>query len=86
VLWSRCYVVLRRVLQIAALRPRSQEFQELQIVVLRHQLCAPASGWSPRAEAADLWDAQTRCCAQAGSFPGSGLGHTPHRVSVHGNA
>jgi putative transposase len=38
VLWSLCYVVLRRVLQIAALRLRSQEFKELEIVVLRHEL------------------------------------------------
>jgi len=36
--WSLCYVVLRRVLQIAALRLRSQEFKELEIVVLRHEL------------------------------------------------
>jgi hypothetical protein len=37
-LWSLCYVVLQRVLQIAALRLRSQEFKELEIVVLRHEL------------------------------------------------
>ena len=37
-LWSLCYLVLRRVLQIAALRLRSQEFKELEIVVLRHEL------------------------------------------------
>jgi putative transposase len=36
--WSFCYVVLRRVLQLAALRLRSQEFKELEIVVLRHEL------------------------------------------------
>jgi len=36
--WSFCYVVLRRVLQLAALRFRSEEFKELEIVVLRHEL------------------------------------------------
>jgi transposase InsO family protein len=36
--WSFCYLVLRRVLQLAALRFRSDEFKELEIVVLRHQL------------------------------------------------
>ena len=33
-----CYLVLRRVLQVAALRFRSDEFKELEIVVLRHEL------------------------------------------------
>lgn len=36
--WSLCYLVLRRVLQLAALRLRSKEFKELEIVVLRHEL------------------------------------------------
>jgi putative transposase len=36
--WSLCYLVLRRVLQLAALRFRSDEFKELEIVVLRHEL------------------------------------------------
>jgi len=36
--WSFCYVVLRRVLQLVALRFRSNEFKELEIVVLRHEL------------------------------------------------
>jgi putative transposase len=36
--WSLCYLVLRRVLQLAALRFRSEEFKELEIVVLRHEL------------------------------------------------
>jgi putative transposase len=35
---SFCYLVLRRVLQLAALRVRSNEFKELEIVVLRHEL------------------------------------------------
>src|SRR2546428_6406662 len=35
---SLCYVVLQRVLQLAALRFRSNEFKELEIVVLRHEL------------------------------------------------
>ena len=37
-LWSLYYVMLRRVLQLAALRFRSEEFKELEIVVLRHEL------------------------------------------------
>jgi putative transposase len=37
-LWSFCYLVLRRVLQLAVLRFRSEEFKELELVVLRHQL------------------------------------------------
>jgi putative transposase len=36
--WSLCYFVLRRLLQLAALRFRSEEFKELEIVVLRHEL------------------------------------------------
>ena len=36
--WSLCYLVVRRVLQLAALRFRSEEFKELDIVVLRHEL------------------------------------------------
>jgi putative transposase len=37
-LWLLCYVVVRRVLQLAALRFRSDEFKELEIVVLRYEL------------------------------------------------
>jgi putative transposase len=50
-----CYVVLRRVLQLAALRLRSNEFKELEIVVLRHELGIlrrrtrrPAMTWTDR--------------------------------------
>jgi putative transposase len=35
---SLCYVVLRSVLRLAALRFRSEEFKELEIVVLRHEV------------------------------------------------
>jgi hypothetical protein len=35
---SLCYLVLRRLPQVAALRFRSEEFKELEIVVLRHEL------------------------------------------------
>ena len=35
---SFCYLVLLRVLQLAALRIRSTDFKELEIVVLRHEL------------------------------------------------
>ncbi len=37
-LLSLCYLVLRRVMQLAALRCRSNDFKELEIVVLRHEL------------------------------------------------
>jgi putative transposase len=36
--WSLSYLVLRRVLQLAVLCIRSEEFKELEIVVLRHEL------------------------------------------------
>jgi putative transposase len=35
---SLCYVVLRWVLQLATLRVRSNDFKDLEIVVLRHEL------------------------------------------------
>jgi transposase InsO family protein len=37
-LWSFCYLALRCLLQLVLLRPRSEGFKELEIVVLRHQL------------------------------------------------
>ncbi len=36
--WSFCYPVCRCVLQLMLLRPRSEDFKELEIVVLRHEL------------------------------------------------
>jgi putative transposase len=36
--WSLCYLVIRCVLQLVSLRPRSEDFKELEIVVLRHEL------------------------------------------------
>ncbi len=36
--WSLCYLVCRCVLQLVLLRPRSEDFKELEIVVLRHEL------------------------------------------------
>jgi putative transposase len=38
VLVSLCYVLLRWLLEFVALRARSKEFQELEIIVLRHEL------------------------------------------------
>jgi putative transposase len=35
---SLTYLLFRRVLAVAALRLRSREFKELEIVVLRHEL------------------------------------------------
>ena len=37
-IWSLCYLLVRCLLQLVLLRPRSQDFRELAIVVLRHQL------------------------------------------------
>jgi putative transposase len=36
-LWSLCYLVFRCVLQLVLLRPRSEDFKELEIVMLRHE-------------------------------------------------
>jgi putative transposase len=36
--WSLCYLALRCLLRVVLLRPRSEEFKELEIVVLRHEL------------------------------------------------
>jgi putative transposase len=36
--WSLCYFLVRCVLQLVFLGPRSQDFKELEIVVLRHEL------------------------------------------------
>jgi hypothetical protein len=35
---SRCYLALRQILQLLALRVRSNDFKELEIVVLRYEL------------------------------------------------
>ena len=36
--WSLCYLAFRCLLQLVVLRPRSEDFKELEIVVLRHEL------------------------------------------------
>ena len=36
--WSLAYLALRCLLQLVLLRRRSEEFKELEIVVLRHEL------------------------------------------------
>jgi putative transposase len=55
VFFSLCYQMFRWVLQLAALRLRSSEFKELEIVVLRHELAIlrrrsrrPRLTWSDR--------------------------------------
>ena len=52
---SLCYVVLRRILQLAVLHVRSNDFKDLEIVVLRHELAIlgrpirrPAMTWTDR--------------------------------------
>ncbi len=37
-MWSLCYLAFRCALRLVLLRPRSTEFKELEIVILRHQL------------------------------------------------
>jgi putative transposase len=37
-IWSLCYLLVRCLLQLALLYPRSQDSKELEIVVLRHEL------------------------------------------------
>jgi len=44
VIFSLWYVVLRRVLQLAVLRCRSNEFKSLEIVILRHERTILAHG------------------------------------------
>ena len=36
--WSLCYLALRCLLQLVLLRRRSDQFKELEVVVLRHEL------------------------------------------------
>jgi hypothetical protein len=52
VFFSLCYLVVRRVLQLAAWRFRSNDLKELEIVVLRQEL---ASGDPPSGDAAFIW-------------------------------
>jgi hypothetical protein len=46
---SLVYLLFRRALAVAALRPRSREFKELEIVVLRHELAGSSSPGRPSA-------------------------------------
>jgi transposase InsO family protein len=55
VFFSLCYAALRWLLQLAVLRVRSNEFKDLEIVVLRHELAIlrrrsrrPAMSWTDR--------------------------------------
>ena len=45
---SLCYSMFRWLLQFAALRVRSQEWKELEIVVLRHELAILVAGLGRR--------------------------------------
>ena len=40
-LFSLVYLLFRRALAVAALRFRSREFKELEIIVIRHELAPP---------------------------------------------
>ena len=71
-LWSLCYLVLRRGLQLAALRFRSSEFKDLEIVVLRHELAVLRR----QVARPDLRPADRVFLAAAGRF-------LPERVGAH---
>ena len=61
--WSLCYLAFRCVLQLVLLRPRSTEFKELEIVVLRHRAggASPADG----SAAADDDRSGLPCCGES---------------------
>ena len=62
---SLCYVVVRQVLQLAASRLRSNDFKELEIVVVRHQLAVlRRQTRRPQLTPTDrlLLAAASRCC------------------------
>jgi hypothetical protein len=89
VFFSLCYLVLRSVLQFAALRFRSTDFKELEIVVLRHELAIlqrrprrPRMTWTDRIFLAAAGRLLPRACWQSVAAVGhlSGL-----RTSVGGN-
>jgi hypothetical protein len=76
---SLCYLVLRRVLQVAAWRFRSNDLKELEIVVLRHELAIlrrrtrhPALTWTDRLF---LAAASRLCRGHAGRPSSSHRGH-----------
>jgi putative transposase len=72
VFFSLCYLVLRSVLQFAALRFRSTDFKELEIVVLRHELAIlqrrprrPRMTWTDRIFLAAAGRLLPRTCWQS---------------------
>ena len=68
--WSFCYVVLARLLQLAALRFRSEEFKELEIVVLlKGAIIAWGAQTQPRTESGRFAGRSSKCTARAKRGP-----------------
>jgi putative transposase len=63
--WSLCYLALRCLFQLVLLRPRSEDFKELEIVVLRHELSVLRRQTSrPQLRSSDrsFWPPRVGCC------------------------
>ena len=84
------YLALRRMLALILLRCRSQEFKELEIVVLRHefeilrrQTRRPELRPADRVflAAASLWGAKTPPCLETSRFPAGSTLCTPQAAS-----
>ena len=91
---SLVYLLFRRALAVAALRLRSREFKELEIVVLQHELAVLRRQVArPRLEEADrvflaaasrllrgtVWGALIRFRLQIGTLRATDLSLAPHK-------
>lgn len=72
---SLCYVALRWMLQLAALRCRSNEVKDLEIVLLRHELAIlrrqirrPTMTWTDRMQSTHTRGVHTASHLSSGEF------------------